>query len=84
MVNAVRRNHDGAAMPKSMGRVDLRVKNPGQGNPNNAIGAMLLRLMGRGHLSAKKVVIKTRRAGRRAIGAIIGRTAVIPRNPVAK
>ena len=84
MVRAVHRNHDAAAMLGSMEQVDLRIKNPGQGNPNNAIGGTRARLMGKAHRVVKKVVIKTHPADRRAIAAIIGRTAVMRRNLLAK
>jgi hypothetical protein len=57
MVRAVHRNHDAAAMLRSMEQVDLRIK---------------------------KAVIKTRPADRRAIAAIIGRTAVMRRNLLVK
>ena len=77
MVKAVHRNHYVAAMLRNMGQVDLRVKNPCQGNPNNAIRGTRFRLMGKAYQATKKVVIKTRPADRRASAAIIGRTAAM-------
>ena len=84
MVKAVYRNHDVAVMLRNMGQVDLRAKNRGQRNLNNAIGVARSRLMGKAHQATKKVEITTPPADRRASAEIIGRTTAMLRNLLVK